>query len=130
MKKFTGFCLLVVCGLLAAWSTAALAASTEVVPGIPVKDTVTLVDVGATTCVQCRLMAPLLDELKEEYKDRAAVIVINVYDPANAGKAEALKVMAIPTQIFYDRQGREVFRNLGFLDKKAMAAKLDELLAQ
>ena len=130
MKKIAGLSLLVVCWLLTAWSTAAFAASTEVVPGIPVKNTVTLVDVGATTCVQCRMMAPLIDQLKEEYKGRAAVVFIDVYDSANAGKAQALKVMALPTQIFYDRQGREVFRNLGFLDKKAMAAKLDELLAQ
>ncbi|MFO7605810.1 MAG: thioredoxin family protein [Desulfurivibrionaceae bacterium] len=102
----------------------------EVVPGIPIKDTVTMVDLGAKTCVPCKMMAPILEELKVEYQGRAEVIFIDVWDRANEGKARAFKVMAIPTQIFYDRQGRETFRHSGFFDKKSIAAKLDELLAQ
>lgn len=129
MKRIAELCILVVFGLLAALAAPAYAASTEVVPGVPVKDTVTLVDVGATTCVPCKLMAPLLEELKKEYEGRAEVIFVDVYDTANEGKAKAFKIMAIPTQIFYDSHGREVFRHVGFFDKKSMAAKLDELLA-
>ncbi|MDF1578355.1 MAG: thioredoxin family protein [Desulfurivibrionaceae bacterium] len=102
----------------------------EIVPGIPVKDTVTMVDLGAKTCVPCKMMAPILEELQEEYRGRAEVIFIDVWDPANEGKARAFKVMAIPTQIFYDREGKETFRHTGFFDKKSIAAKLDELLAQ
>jgi thioredoxin 1 len=37
--------------------------------------------------------------------------------------------LTIPTQIFYDKQGEEVYRHIGFLDKKSMVAKLEELLA-
>lgn len=106
-----------------------IAAGSEVVPGIPVKDTVTMVDLGAKTCVPCKLMAPILEELKEEYQGRAEVIFIDVWDKANKGKAKAFKIMAIPTQIFYDKQGKEVFRHLGFMSKKAIIAKLDKILA-
>jgi thioredoxin 1 len=102
----------------------------EVVPGLPVKNTVTMVDLGAKTCIPCKMMAPILEELKVEYQGRAEVIFIDVWDAANEGKARAFKVMAIPTQIFYDRQGRETFRHIGFFDKKSIAAKLDELLSQ
>jgi thioredoxin 1 len=102
----------------------------EVVPGLPIKNTVTLVDLGADTCVPCRLMAPILEELKEEYKGRAAVIFIDVWDEANKDKARAFKVLAIPTQIFFDKKGKEVFRHTGFLDKETMVAKLEELLAR
>ena len=101
----------------------------EVVPGIPVKDTVTLVDLGAKTCIPCKLMAPILEELRKEYKGRAEVIFIDVWDQANEGKARDFKVLTIPTQIFYDKQGEEVYRHIGFLDKKSMVAKLEELLA-
>lgn len=104
--------------------------ATEVVPGLPVKNTVTLVDLGAKTCVPCKLMAPILAELQNEYAGRAEVVFIDVRDQANTGKTKAFKVMAIPTQIFYDKQGREVFRHVGFLNKKSIAAKLDELLGQ
>ena len=104
--------------------------STEVVPGIPVKNTVTMVDLGAKTCIPCKLMAPILDELQETYKGRAEVIFIDVWEEANKDKAQAFKVMGIPTQIFFDKQGREVYRHMGFLDKKSIVAKLEELLAQ
>ena len=104
--------------------------STEVVPGIPVKNTVTLVDLGAKTCIPCKLMAPILEELKKEYTGRAEVIFIDVRDQANAGKAKAFNIMIIPTQIFYDKQGKEVFRHSGFFEKAAIRAKLDELIGQ
>jgi len=103
--------------------------ATEVVPGIPVKNTVTLVDLGARTCIPCKLMAPILEELKAEYKGKAEVIFIDVWDQANAGKAKAFKVMTIPTQIVFDRGGKEQFRHDGFLEKKALQEQLDKYLA-
>jgi len=112
------------------FSTSSETKSAQVVPGIPVQNTVTMVDLGATTCIPCRMMAPILEELKQEYKGRAEVIFINVYDRANEGKAKAFKIMGIPTQIFYDKQGREVFRHMGFLDKKSIISKLEELLGE
>jgi thioredoxin 1 len=131
MKKILAGVLLFMLSLLAGCGNAAdSAGGREVVPGLPVKDTVTMVDLGAKNCIPCKMMAPILEELKEEYRGRAEVIFIDVWDKANEGKAKAFKVMAIPTQIFYDGQGREVFRHVGFLDKKSIAAKLDELLAQ
>lgn len=102
----------------------------EIVPGIPVKDSVTLVDLGATTCTPCRMMMPILEKLKQEYKGRVKVIFIDVRDQANAGKAEAFKITVIPTQIFYNRHGREVFRHVGFFDQKSITAKLEAILAQ
>lgn len=104
--------------------------SREVIPGIPVENTVTLVDLGATTCIPCQLMAPILKELQEEYRGRAAVIFIDVWDEANKGKAKAFQIMTIPTQVFYDKKGVEVYRHLGFLDKETLVAKLEELLTQ
>jgi thioredoxin 1 len=133
MKKAlsTLFLLVLLLSSLAGCSNAGEAANAdEIVPGIPVKGTVTLVDIGATTCVPCKMMAPILEELKKEYKGKAEVIFIDVYDSANAGKAKAFKTLVIPTQIFYDRHGKEVFRHVGFFDKKSISAKLNELLTQ
>lgn len=127
-KSIISLCLLT---LLIACSGGAHAgetkASGEVVPGIPTKNTVTLVDLGATTCVPCKMMAPLLAELKTEYQGRAEVIFIDIHAKPDMAKPFAL--MAIPTQVVYDRQGKEVFRHVGFLDKKAMREQLDKTLA-
>ena len=97
-------------------------------PAIPVKDMVTLVDLGARSCIPCKLMAPILEELEKEYKGRAAVIFIDVWK--NRGKAKEFKVVTIPTQIFYNKQGQEVYRHVGFFDKESIRERLDVLIAE
>lgn len=97
-------------------------------PMVPVIGTVTVVDLGASYCVPCKLMAPILKEVEREYKGRAAVIFVDV--TKNETLARNLGVRVIPTQIFYDRTGREVDRHEGYMDKKSMTGQLDKLLAQ
>ena len=135
MRCFIKFLLILIIVLLVSCTssesgTAEPVAAGPVVPGIPVANMVTLVDLGARSCVPCKLMAPILEELKKEYKGRAAVIFIDVWDQANQGKAKAFKIMSIPTQIFFDKEGKEVYRHLGFLGKDDIVSKLEELLAQ
>jgi len=101
--------------------------NSEVVSGIPAKSIVTLVDLGAKTCIPCKMMEPILAELKSEYQGRAEVIFIDVHEKPDMAKPFGL--MAIPTQIVYDRQGKEVFRHMGFLEKKALVEQLDKALA-
>ena len=72
------------------------------------------------------MMVPILEELKTEYKGRAEVIFIDIHEKRDMAKPFAL--MAIPTQVVYDQQGKEVFRHVGFLDKKALVEQLDKLL--
>ncbi|MDZ7641555.1 MAG: thioredoxin family protein [Desulfurivibrio sp.] len=95
---------------------------------LPVPDTVTMVDLGAKECVPCKMMAPILVELEEEYRGRAAVVFIDVWE--NPEKARDFNIKTIPTQIFYDRQGQERYRHVGFLDKESIATQLDQLLDQ
>ena len=95
---------------------------------IPVKEMITLVDLGAKSCIPCKLTAPILEELEKEYKGRAAVIFIDVWE--NRDKAKEFKVVTIPTQIFYDKQGQEVYRHIGFFDKESIKEKLDALIAE
>lgn len=130
-KTFSTLLLLATLVVFASCSRAAEPESIgEVVPGIPVKNSVTMVDLGAKTCVPCKLMAPILEELKEEYRGQAEIIFIDVWDKVNQGKAKAFKIMTIPTQIFYDKEGKEVYRHSGFMDKKTIVAQLEELLAK
>lgn len=126
-KSFISLCLLTSIIACTGCSNAGeTTADGEVVPGIPAKNTVTLVDLGAKTCIPCKMMAPVLAELKTEYQGRAEVIFIDVHEKTDLAKPFAL--MAIPTQVLYDRQGKEVFRHVGFLGKKALAEQLDKYL--
>lgn len=100
-------------------------AATTSPPQIPVKGMVTMVDIGAKKCIPCKMMAPILEELKIEYKDRAAVIFIDVWENPSEGKKFGIKT--IPTQIFYDDKGNEVQRHVGFLDKESIVATFKKL---
>jgi len=97
-------------------------------PAVPVTGMVTMVDLGAKTCIPCKMMAPILVELEKEYKGKAAVVFIDVRE--DYGAAERFRIRAIPTQIFFDRTGREVSRHEGFIDKRTAAGTLNKLLAQ
>ncbi len=94
-------------------------------PSIPVPGAVTMVDLGAKSCIPCKMMEPILEELEKEYEGRAAIIFIDVYENYDAVSQFGIK--AIPTQIFYDDQGREHMRHVGFMDKESIVAVLEKL---
>ena len=87
-----------------------------------------LVDVGTKTCIPCKLMAPILEELKTEYAGRLRVDFLDV--SINPGFAGQYKVRVIPTQIFYDATGRELFRHEGFYSREDILNKWNELGVQ
>jgi thioredoxin 1 len=84
-----------------------------------------MVDLGADKCIPCKEMAPILDELRKEYAGRATIEFIDVWK--NPGAGEPYGVRIIPTQIFFDRDDKEVWRHEGFLPKAEIVAKLKEL---
>ena len=84
-----------------------------------------LVDLGAGKCVPCRMMAPILEELKKAYAGRLEVQFIDVWERREAAASYGVRV--IPTQIFYDRSGKELWRHEGFFSKEDILAKWKEL---
>jgi len=95
------------------------------IPEVPAKDMVTMVDIGARECIPCKMMAPIMESLEKEYAGRAAIIFIDVWK--NPGQGKKFGISTIPTQIFYDKSGNEVYRHQGFLGKDAIIAQLEEL---
>jgi thioredoxin 1 len=82
----------------------------------------TLVDFGAGTCTQCKLEAPVLDAAVEQYRGQANIVFVNT--DASADLARQYGVKFIPTQIVFDRKGKEVTRHIGFHPAEAIAADL------
>jgi thioredoxin 1 len=113
------------CFLLGATVLVSAVGAAEEASPIPVPGMVTMVDLGAKKCIPCKMMAPILEELEKEYKDRAAIIFIDVWENPKAGGKFGIQV--IPTQIFYDAGGKEVLRHQGFMAKDAIVAELTKL---
>jgi thioredoxin 1 len=79
-----------------------------------------LVDLGADRCIPCKAMAPILAELRVEYAGRMEVDFIDVWKNPAAG--DPYRIYMIPTQIFFDGDGRELARHQGFISKADILA--------
>jgi len=84
-----------------------------------------LLDLGSKSCVPCKMMAPILEELQKEYKGKLQVEIIDVWEDQSAG--DQYRIRVIPTQIFLDPSGKELFRHIGFISKEDILAKWKEL---
>jgi thioredoxin 1 len=84
-----------------------------------------LIDLGAGKCIPCKMMKPILDDLKANYADRFVTQFIDVWENPDAGKPYGIEV--IPTQIFFDADGKELFRHVGFYGKEDILGKWKEL---
>lgn len=81
-----------------------------------------VIDLGARSCIPCKKMAPILESLANEYRGKASVLFIDVREDKAA--AEKFRVQMIPTQIFFNAQGKEVNRHIGFMDKADILKEL------
>lgn len=84
-----------------------------------------LVDVGADKCIPCIMMAPILEELKKDYAGVLDVEFVDVWK--NPGAGQKYGVRGIPTQIFYDANGKELKRHLGFISKQGILDEFQKL---
>jgi thioredoxin 1 len=84
-----------------------------------------LVDFGANNCPPCRLMRPVLKEIDKEYSSKTQILVLDVYKYQKL--AQEYKVVFIPTLVFFDPKGKEVFRHVGVLEKEKIISKLKEI---
>jgi thioredoxin 1 len=88
--------------------------------GLPV-----MIDLGAGTCIPCKLMAPILEDLKKEFKGSITIEFLDLNKNPEFAKLYNINVM--PTQIFFDASGKELSRHEGFFSKEDILAKMKEL---
>ena len=92
---------------------------------VPVKGMVTMLDLGATACVPCKMMAPIMEKMEKVYEGKAAIIFIDVWK--HKEPAVKFAIRAIPTQIFFNKEGQEVFCHVGFMGEKAIVNQLKKM---
>jgi len=83
-----------------------------------------LIELGSKTCVPCQKMAPILDELRKDYKGQLDVIFYDVYEQTD--KATRYGIRVIPTQVFIGSDGKEFFRHEGFFPEEDILATCKE----
>jgi thioredoxin 1 len=83
-----------------------------------------MVDFYAEWCGPCKMAAPIIDQLADEYADKAAIVKVDV--DANNELAGKYGVMSIPTVIIY-KDGKEIDRKIGFPGEAGYRAMLSGL---
>jgi thioredoxin 1 len=82
-----------------------------------------LVDFWASWCGPCRMMAPTVEAIAEQYSESARVVKLNVDD--NPSTTEAYGIKGIPTLILFS-EGKEVERVIGATSIEAISRMIEK----
>ncbi len=92
---------------------------------IPAKGMVTMVDLGAKKCVPCKMMAPIMEKVEKTYQGRAVIHFFDVWEDREP--ATRFGIRGIPTQIFFDKDAKEVYRHVGFMSEEDIVSQLAKM---
>lgn len=85
----------------------------------------TIAEFGRGTCIPCKEMKPILEELAAEYQGKVNVVIVSVDEYPELTRQH--RVMVIPTQIFFDSNSKERMRHIGFYPKDEITTQLKEM---
>ncbi len=88
------------------------------------KHKVTFIELGADKCIPCKAMQPVMHEIAQEYKGTIQVVFYDVWKTPKYAKNYSIQI--IPTQVFIDKNGEEIFRHMGFYAKEEIIKMLKE----
>jgi thioredoxin 1 len=88
------------------------------------KHLVTFIELGADRCIPCKAMQPIMKEIAETYADKIQVVFYDVWKDPEPGRK--YKIQLIPTQVFIDQKGNEIFRHVGLFPKDEILKMLKD----
>lgn len=87
-----------------------------------------MIEFGADGCTPCERMEPILESLRKSYKEKLNVVFVHVGE--NPVLGSRFGIQSIPVQAFYDQNGKEFFRHVGFFAEELVVKKLKEMGVQ
>ena len=88
------------------------------------KPKITFVELGSVRCIPCKQMQPIMKSIESKYGEQVKVIFYDVWKEDEKKYSEQYGIKLIPTQVFLNEQGKEIFRHEGFFPEK----EIDKLL--
>ncbi len=90
------------------------------------KAIVTFVELGSVNCVPCKQMQPIMASLEKKYGEQLEVIFYDVVKKEHKDKSKEFGIRLIPTQVFLDKNGKEIHRHEGFYPEAEIEKFLQE----
>ncbi len=128
-RRWLAFSALVL-ALFVAWlvlhprATPLSADATQVVAQIG-QGTPVLLEFQSPFCLGCTALRPVVDEIEKKYHGRLIVLRVNIQSPMGRELARYYSFEYTPTFIFFDGQGKQVWRSVGELDPNRVAASVE-----
>jgi thioredoxin 1 len=79
-----------------------------------VKPIITFIELGSVNCIPCRQMQPVMKAIEEKYGEQVNIVFYDVWKQEQRKYAQIYGISLIPTQVFLDNEGKEIFRHEGF----------------
>jgi thioredoxin 1 len=92
---------------------------------IPAKGAVTMIDLGAKSCIPCKMMAPIMEKMEKKYAGKAVIHFYDVWEDREPAVRFGIRV--IPTQIFFNSEAKEVYRHEGFMSEADIVSQLSKM---
>ena len=80
------------------------------------KPKITFIELGSVNCIPCKKMQPIMKSLEKKYGSQLKVVFYDVMKQRE--KIEEYKMKLMPTQVFFDENGKEIHRHEGFYPEK------------
>lgn len=90
------------------------------------KTMITFVELGSVNCIPCKKMQPVMKAIEEKYGNQIEVVFYDVWKPEQRKYAKEYNIRLIPTQVFLDKDGKEIFRHEGFFPEESIDKFLKE----
>ncbi len=87
----------------------------------------TYIEFGSVGCRECKKMEEVMKEVKKNFSGKINVVFYNIREDINKTITDFYKIQMIPVQVLLDKNGNEVFRNIGFYSYKDLCIEFKKL---
>jgi len=118
--------LVIMCTVLAIGAPAQSKNTAKDTSGTTTTQLITFIELGSVKCVPCRMMQPVMKNIEAKYGSQIKIVFYDIWKEDQKKYAQEYDIHVIPTQMFLDKNGKEVFRHEGFFPE----SEIDTLLAK
>ena len=87
---------------------------------------ITFLEFGAKGCSACKRMERVMEEMQSKYPGRVNVVFMNILKPESQNLMKLYGIVAIPTQVILDKNGKEFFRHTGYISTQGLSKQIDK----
>jgi len=81
---------------------------------------VTFMELGSVRCIPCQKMQSVMKSVEAKFGSQVKVVFYDVWTPEGKPFGNKYKIGSIPTQIFFDQNGKEYFRHVGYFAEEEL----------